>query len=343
MFRLLGVLISVLFAIGTAVVTWPAFFRVEQVFPFTQLVASRGLLVVVFAVVAIFFLLLSAAKPVRGFAASVVIIALIGAGASAFIMVNRGLGADELPDKVEGSVRVLAWNTAGEAVSADTIAQVIVDEEVDIVALPETIAEVGEEIAVMLREQGHPMWVHHVQFNPDIDNGPQSWQTTLLISPDLGDYSVIESSSDGSSNTLSVPSAVAMPVDGNGPTVVAVHTVAPRMAEMTQWQHDLAWVADQCPAETSVILAGDFNATLDHMRGLGIAGADLGYCTDAAARTGNGSVGTWHTDFPALLGAPIDHVMTSSHWEPVGSVVIDPAASHSDHRGIVVQLNPHTD
>ncbi len=50
----------------------------------------------------------------------------------------------------------------------------------------------------------------------------------LLISPDLGDYAVIESSVEGTTNTSTVPSAVAMPVDGDGPTVVAAHAVAPR-------------------------------------------------------------------------------------------------------------------
>ena len=88
--------------------------------------------------------------------------------------------------------------------------------DADIIALPETAASVGESVAVAMRDMGRPMWVHHVQYNTEIQNGPQAWETTILISPDLGDYSVIESSRDGSSNTNVVPSAVAMPVDGDG-------------------------------------------------------------------------------------------------------------------------------
>ena len=337
MFRVLGILLTVLFAIATAVVVWPQFFRLEQTYPFAQLVAVRGAVVVAFAVIAVIALLLLLAKPLRGFAASILIVAIIGAGASLAIGAVRGLGSDALPAKTEGAVRVLTWNTAGEAIPADDIAAEILAQDADIVALPETAESVGARIAVMLREQGHPMWVHHVQFNPEVERGPQAWQTTILISPDLGDYSVIQSSVDGTSNTSSVPSAVVMPVDGDGPTVVAVHAVAPRPEAMQQWQSDLAWIADQCP-QGDFILAGDFNATIDHMASLGVDGGDMGYCRDTAARTGNGVVSTWPASFPELIGAPIDHIMASPNWEPTGSVVLD--ADGSDHRGLVVQLEP---
>jgi endonuclease/exonuclease/phosphatase (EEP) superfamily protein YafD len=338
MFRLLGILITVLFAATTAVVVWPQFFRLEQTYPFAQIVAARGVVLGIFVVIALLALLLLLARPLRGFAASILIVALLGAGATGIIGATRGFGTTGLPDSTETSIRVLTWNTAGEAVSADRIAEEILDQGADIVALPETTEAVGERIALMLREQGHPMWVHHVQFRPDIPDGPQSWQTTVLVSPDLGEYSVIESSQDGSSNTGSVPSVVLMPVDGTGPTVVAVHAVAPRMEEMQQWQSDLEWIADQCPAG-DFILAGDFNATIDHMAGLGVEGGDIGYCRDVASRTGNGVVGTWPSSFPALVGAPIDHVMASQNWTPTGSVVLDDAGG-SDHRALVVQLEP---
>ena len=338
MLRLLGVLFTVLLAIATAIVVWPQFFHLEQTYPFAQLVSVRGPVLAGFLVVAVLALLLLLARPLRGFAASVLIVALLGAGAVGAIGAMRGFGAAALPEKSEGSVRVLTWNTAGEAVSAEHIAQQILEQGADIVALPETTQAVGEQIALMLREQGHPMWVHHVQFRPDVQDGPQSWQTTVLVAPDLGEYSVIESSKDGTSNTGSVPSAVLMPVDGAGPTIVAVHAVAPRREEMEQWRNDLQWIADQCP-QGDFILAGDFNATVDHMAPLGMDGGDIGYCRDAASRTGNGMTGTWPSSLPPLAGAPIDHVMVSQNWTPSGSVVLDDAGG-SDHRALVVQLEP---
>ena len=338
MLRLLGVLFTVLLAIATAIVVWPQFFHLEQTYPFAQLVSARGPVLAGFLIVAVLALLLLLARPLRGFAASVLIVALVGAGAIGAIAAVRGVGASALPEKTADSVRVLTWNTAGEAVSAADIAQQILEQGADIVALPETTQAVGEQIELMLREQGHPMWVHHVQFRPDVEDGPQSWQTTVLVAPELGEYSVIESSKDGTSNTGSVPSAVLMPIDGAGPTIVAVHAVAPRMEEMEQWRQDLQWIADQCPPG-DFILAGDFNATIDHMAPLGMDGGDIGYCRDGASRTGNGMTGTWPSSLPPLAGAPIDHVMVSKNWTPSGSVVLDDAGG-SDHRALVVQLEP---
>jgi hypothetical protein len=136
-----------------------------------------------------------------------------------------------------------------------------------------------------MRDLGSPMWAHHENFG-DREDFPDwaSNSTTLLISPDLGDYSVVSSTTDGESNTSQVPTVVAMPVDGTGPVVVAVHAVAPRQSAMGDWQSDLEWLADQC-GSANVIMAGDFNATVDHMARLG-TGGDLGNCRDAAVATG---------------------------------------------------------
>lgn len=338
MLRLLGILVTVLFAIATAILVWPQFFKLETTFPIAQIVSSRTLLIAAFLAVAVLSALLLFARPLRGFAASILIVALLGAGSVGAIGALRGYGADTLREKTEGSVRVLTWNTQGAAVSADKIATVISEQDADIVALPETSEQVGEQIAIALREAGSPMWVHHVNIRPDVANGPQAWQTTILISPDLGEYSVIDSSRDGSSNTGSVPSAVAMPIDGSGPTIVAVHAVAPRQQAMTKWKSDLAWIADQCP-QGDFILAGDFNATLDHMASLGHEGGDMGRCVDVARTTGNGMVGTWPADVPRLVGAPIDHIMASPNWTATGSIVLEDAGG-SDHRPIVAQLEP---
>ena len=231
----------------------------------------------------------------------------------------------------------MTWNTAGSATPADAVAKIAVAMDADIVTLPETTIETGEEVAIAMRDLGHPMWAHHAEYGTD---GWDARSTTLLISPDLGDYSVIESSQDGTSNTSTVPSAVAMPVDGDGPIVVAAHAVAPRQSYMQHWRDDLQWLADQC-VDANVIMAGDFNATVDHMGSLGLDGGTLGRCHDTAGETGNGSVGTWSTEMPALLGAPIDHVMASSNWQATGSLVLRSlAGSDSDHRPLIVQLEP---
>ncbi len=338
MLRLLGILFAVLCAIATAVLTWPGFFRVERVFPVAQIVAFRSALIVGFAIALILVLLLMIPRRLRGFAGSLAIIALIGLVANTAIFVTRGTGTEALPARTEDSIRVLTWNTAGGgATSPESIARIAVAMDADIVTLPETTIETGEEVAIGMRELGHRMWAHHTQYPAtEWDSG----STTLLISPDLGDYSVIEASESGTSQ---VPSAIAMPTDGDGPIVVAAHAVAPRQSDMAHWREDLQWLADQC-GTADVIMAGDFNATIDHMSGLGVDGGALGRCRDAAAETGNGSVGTWPTSVPALAGSPIDHVLVSGGWKPTGSLVLRSLdGSGSDHRPLVVQLEPVTD
>jgi endonuclease/exonuclease/phosphatase (EEP) superfamily protein YafD len=233
----------------------------------------------------------------------------------------------------------MTWNTAGNATDAHLIAQTAIAMQADIVALPETTIETGEAVAIAMREMGSPMWAHHENFGDRADYPDwASNSTTLLISPDLGDYSVVESTSDGTSNTSQVPTVVAMPVDGSGPVILAVHAVAPRQSYMADWRNDLQWLADQC-SSANVIMAGDFNATVDNMDRLGTDGGTLGQCHDAAVATGSGAVGTWTTAWPALLGTPIDHVLATDAWTPTGSVVLGSLdQSGSDHRPLVVQL-----
>lgn len=336
MLRKFGIIVTVLFAAGAAIVTWPDFFRLEFTFPMAQVMSFRALITLGFGALLLIFLLLALARPLRAFALSLVLVTAVALVANIAIIVTRGTGVQTLPAKTATSVRVMTWNTAGAATDADTIAQTAVAMGADIVALPETTIDTGESVAVAMRELGQPMWAYHTEYGTD---GWAADSTTLLISPDLGTYSVIASSEDGSSNTSTVPSVVAMPVTGDGPIVVAAHAVAPREASMDDWRHDLQWLADQC-ASDSVIMAGDFNATIDHMTRLGVDGGTLGRCSDAAVRTGNGSVGTWPTRLPALVGAPIDHVLASADWTPTGSVVLtsfDDAGS--DHRPLVVQLD----
>lgn len=338
MFRLLGILVTVLCAITAAVLTWPVFFRVEHLFPIAQIVSFRGILVGVFVALLVLAMLMSLIRPMRAFALSLAIVFGVAAVAGSVIMVSRGIGTTGLPAETDESIRVLTWNTSGgEATDPQRVAKIAVAMSADIVTLPETTVESGEQVAIAMRELGHPMWVHHAEYGED---GWDARSTTLLISPALGDYSVIASSADGTSNTSTVPSVVAMPVDGTGPTIVAAHAVAPRPDDMEHWRADLQWLADQC-GQDDVIMAGDFNATVDHMGQLGVEDGTLGRCHDAAVETGNGAVGTWTTALPALAGAPIDHVLASGHWRATGSLVLDASSgSTSDHRPLVVQLEP---
>jgi endonuclease/exonuclease/phosphatase family metal-dependent hydrolase len=204
-----------------------------------------------------------------------------------------------------------------------------------VVVLPETTAPLGEQVAIAMRDGGSPMWVHTQSF----DQVAKARSTTLLISPDLGDYRVVSADAPGPpGNTNTLPTVVADPVSGTGPRIVAVHAVAPIRWELRNWRSDLDWLAEQCTGD-DVIMAGDFNATVDHFAGRGTDGGDLGRCADAAAAGGAGGLGTWPTGVPPLLGSPIDHVMSTPAWTVEGFRVIDGLDdAGSDHRPVVATL-----
>lgn len=138
MLRLIGVLVTVVAAIAAAVATWPQFFRLERTFPFAQIVSLRGVVVVGFVAVLVLMLLLCLARPVRGFAASMAVVAVVGAAVNGGILLSRGIGDDTLPAKTSSAIRVMAWNTGGAATDPRLIAQTAVAMQADVVSLPET-------------------------------------------------------------------------------------------------------------------------------------------------------------------------------------------------------------
>ena len=163
--------------------------------------------------------------------------------------------------------------------------------------------------------------------------------TTVLVSAAIGEYVVDETVG----NTTVLPSMVLRPDGHDGPTIIGVHPVAPLPSQLANWRADLDWINGICRGEQT-ILAGDLNATADHFRTIGgdSGGAlrlGLGDCLDAGLLTGNGAVGTWPTRLPAILGAPIDHIMVTDDITVTGfRVITTEDGTGSDHRPIVARL-----
>ena len=332
--RFLAATFIVAIAAALIVAAWPQLFSLEQTVGVAQVVSLRGLAASV-AFVAVLVLTLISLLSVRmhRFTASLAVIALAFSALNVVVLATRGFGSPEFETKADGDITVLSWNTLGDAPGATTIAELALLNDAEVLSLPETTREMGFEIAKLMSDAGHPMWVHTVAY----DEVSKSRSTTILISVDLGEYDVDESTR----TTATLPSLVAVSQDGTGPTFVAVHAVAPIRSEMANWRSDLSWIAAQCQA-SNVILAGDFNSTLDHYASLTDGGEfALGRCIDAASVTDNAAIGTWPTQFPSLLGAPIDHVMASADWTVTGMRVIESHDGNgSDHRPIVATLSP---
>ncbi|TFD68855.1 endonuclease/exonuclease/phosphatase family protein [Cryobacterium ruanii] len=341
--RLLRALIVLGGAVFLLVLTWPQGFGLQNTWVVAHLVSFRAIAVIGAVVGLVLLGLLRFIRPLRRTLGMAMVLLVLFAVANVGILASRGVSArvNTAPNSEvdAGSVTVLSWNTLGDAPGATVIAAQAVAQNADVVTLPETTEETGILIAEAMRDAGRPMWVHTLAF----DLVSKARSTTLLISPDLGDYVVSNAAGSGPpGNTNVLPTVVAKPADGTGPTIVAVHAVAPIQYEMSNWRSDLDWLATQCQGE-NVIMAGDFNSTLDHMAGRagGGAGTVLGNCADSALSAGAASVGTWPTSIPALLGSPIDHVMATRNWKVTVLQVIEPLDdAGSDHRPIVATLTP---
>lgn len=335
MLRALSVLILLGAAAVLAVLFWPQLLDLQRTVGFAQVVSLRGAAAAVAVAGALVLGLLAAViPPMRRFPSSLGLSLLVFSVATVALLASRGFGGPGFETTGSSDIRVLAWNTLGEAVSAEDVARLAVDDEVDVVSLPESTEEFADEVAALAAERGLNLIPHTVAY----DRVAKARSTSLLIGERLGEYDISE---DGVTDVL--PSVVATSRDG-GPTIVAVHAVAPILGELRSWRSDLADLAALCDAP-DVIMAGDFNSTVDAFAGLDapIDGgtAELGACADAALAVGAGAVGTWPAAVPPVLGAPIDHVMSGPAWRATGfRVILDEDGSGSDHRPVLAQLSP---
>ncbi|WP_433348267.1 endonuclease/exonuclease/phosphatase family protein [Microtetraspora malaysiensis] len=121
--------------------------------------------------------------------------------------------------------------------------------------------------------------------------------------------------------------------------VVSVHPCAPRYAEKGPcWAEGLAALPLPVPGGPVRILAGDFNATLDHARMRRLL--DAGY-RDAAAATGNGLTTTWPYEPWRFNGWSIPPV-TLDHIFVAPDVATRSFGVHplprTDHRAVFAEL-----
>jgi len=349
--RSLSAVALVIAAAALLVLAWPQLFGLQRTALVAQVVSLRGMTTVA-ALVAVVALTLFAmlGRSFRRFGSALALLALAFALTNVAVLATRGIGNPSFSTKSAAAksateLTVLSWNTLGDAPGAQTIATLALDSGADVVSLPETTEATADAVARLMQSAGHPMAVHSIAFG----QVAKARSTSLLIGTKLGEYRI----DTGTGSTSQLPTVVAKPADGSGPTIMAVHVVAPIPGEFAHWRTDLGWLASAC-AGTNTIMAGDFNATIDHFVGLGgapgtatdnrataggAAARILGNCTDAAVASKNAAVGTWPTSLPAIFGAPIDHIMATPDWKVTGMRVVENLdTAGSDHRPIVVQL-----
>lgn len=115
--------------------------------------------------------------------------------------------------------------------------------------------------------------------------------------------------------------------------VTAVHPPPPTDKWAARWRDELETLRTLPRPSGSRLLAGDFNATLDHSEFRRLLGR--GY-TDAAAATGNGLHATWPSTRPLGPWVGIDHVVFDGAWRARGFEVLPSVGS--DHHPILARL-----
>ncbi|GII80933.1 endonuclease [Sphaerisporangium rufum] len=130
-----------------------------------------------------------------------------------------------------------------------------------------------------------------------------------------------------------MPAARLRTAGGAQVEIIAVHTMPPLGRQVTRWAGGLRALPSGPSAGPFRVLAGDFNASLDHaeMRGL-IA---RGY-RDAGDAAGAGLVPTWPFGKRVPPIITIDHVLADRRIGVRTYQVHD--VPHSDHRAVVTEL-----
>ena len=312
--------------------------------PFTQALAVRSALVVLFAAVGVLFVLLALVGAWRRDLGRrrviIAVVLVLVAGVHAWVLADRGLGrsdearpamaqaADADPGDWDGSLTMLSFNTYMGRAKVIDLALEVRQVAPDVVVLLEASEELTQQLLELTGQDGFSFTAFTA------GDGGSSLTTTVLVSAAIGPYEQGKVSGMGHGAVYLTP-AGGDELNGHArPTILGVHTIAPLPSTMELWRQSVEKVVERCQSpQAGLVVAGDFNATLDHavMR-------ELGGCADAAVQGGVGGLATWPTSTrTALFGATIDHVLVDAvTWRTRWAEVVQVAGS--DHRALVVEL-----
>lgn len=325
--------------------------------PVAQLVALRGLVAVLLIGGALLLVGVvggwrriagraGLARPAWRLPLALAAVLVLGGAAQAAVLAGRGVVGPAPGAAADGDLVVLSFNTFG-VVGADELTALVQQQDADVVVLAETSGATARDVARALTAAGRPTSalaadaagtrVDGVALLVRDALGTYAPTSEGLPATELGTFAAVRAG--GAPAADATPAAEAQPSAGRRDVpapdvVVAAHTRAPSAeSSMPDWRAHAAGIAAVCRSTPGAVVAGDLNATLDHP-GLG----DLGPCVDAAAAAGVAGLGTWPSDVPRVLAAPIDHVLVDGRaWRVTGFGVLDRVGA-SDHRPVVAHL-----
>jgi endonuclease/exonuclease/phosphatase (EEP) superfamily protein YafD len=304
----------------TTAVTLPDLVLLDQVTPFAQLVSFRPYVLVGVAALVLVLAGLSV-RHRRLIPAATALMVVLSVGTA---MVVPRTQAAPLPSGGQ-ALTVLTLNTLNGSADVGEVAALIRGERPDLVALIEAGTAYRDRLAPLVEPLGYRMFT---AAGMDGDGDVQDLHgATALVADHLGP---VTGDADMSAPFPSVR------VEGGAlgaVRFVAYHAVAPRRGDVGQWRSDLDKLTSYCAGSTPAIIAGDFNATLDHSS----LRAAIAGCSDAASQRGQGLVPTWPTWAPDWFGPQIDHIFATDPITAEQFTVHE--VTGSDHRAVLARLH----
>jgi endonuclease/exonuclease/phosphatase (EEP) superfamily protein YafD len=304
--------------VGVGLLTLPDLLGVDRVTPFAQVVSFRPYVLVGLAALVLVLAGLSwrFRQLVR---AAVVLLVVLAVGVAMTVPRTR---PDPLPSG-GWALSVLTFNTLDGSADVAELAEVIRTARPDLAALIEVGQSYRGRLAPLVEPLGYRMVT---ATGTDTDGVTDVYGVTALVAEHLRGMT--------SNLDMSTPFPIVEIRGGalGATRFVAFHAVAPRLGDVPQWSSDLGKLTRYCTGATPAIVAGDFNATLDHS----VLRAATAGCSDAAAQRGQGLQATWPTWLPDWFGPQVDHVFATNPIAAEDFSVRE--ISGSDHRAVLVRL-----
>jgi endonuclease/exonuclease/phosphatase family metal-dependent hydrolase len=245
-----------------------------------------------------------------------VVLVLALSAALGLMLLPRMFG-DAQPGTGGPELRVLAVNLYYGEADLEAVVDLVREHDIDVLTLQELTPDAMAGLASAGLDELLPNQAFEPQSGAD-GSGIASRHPLIGLSLAEG-------------STFQQPSASVELKGGVTAEVVAVHAVPP-VTRSDWWRSDLRGLPAADKQGAVRVLAGDFNASLDHAEFRDVL--DNGY-VDAADQFGEGLTATW----PQQRVAPpvtLDHVLVDSRAAVTGFDVLD--VRDSDHRAVLAAL-----
>jgi endonuclease/exonuclease/phosphatase (EEP) superfamily protein YafD len=227
--------------------------------------------------------------------------------------------AEEQPAADGPHLRIMAANLRAGLADAHALVDLVREHRVDVLTMPElTPAAVSA-----LDRAGLSKLLPYTVF----DERPGGDGSGIASNLPLRQIVLVDDS------TLSQPSAVVDLPGLDDIEVTAIHVQPPLSGPGARtWRQELDALPKSTPDKRPRVLAGDFNATLDHVAFRDLV--DHGYA-DAGEETGEGMQTTW-SSWPTGPPLTIDHIVTDVRCAISSYAVYD--LPNSDHRAVMAEI-----